>query len=199
MDMDSGARPMDDDASPVARNQAAATAGDQGAASAEDQGAASAGDQGTAAAGEPWVQAPPPPPGDPGGQYAGSYPGTSVLAMPEDSRTWALGAHVSALLGGFLGGLPAFVGPLVVWMTRRDTDPFAAEHGRQALNFNISVALYAVALIMLTVVTFGFGLILAVPLGIALGGFWLVASVMAAVKAGNGEPFHYPVTIPFVN
>jgi uncharacterized Tic20 family protein len=106
---------------------------------------------------------------------------------------------VSALLGGFLGGFPAFVGPLVVWVTRRDTDPFAAEHGREALNFNLSVALYAIVLVILTVFTFGFGLVVSLPLGLALGAFWLVASVMAAVKAGNGEPFHYPVTIPFVS
>jgi len=195
--------PEDPPISPGADRTSASAAGIAQAPPPPSAGSASA---------DNFAQAPPPPstgfgsPSGPGswgsatpGAFPGSGGGLTAASGVDDSRTWALGAHVSALVGGLLGGLPAFVGPLVVWLTRRDTDPFAAEHGREALNFNLSVALYAIVLIGLTVLTLGFGLILSLPLGIGLGGYWLVASIVAAVRAGNGEPFRYPLTIPFVS
>lgn len=201
--MDSEARPPDDDATPAAQEPAASPLSSQEEASTPapqmpPPAADPSSDQTPLEppSGDQWAQAPTPPPSY---SPSGAYPGSAPAPRPDDSRTWALGAHVSALLGGFLGGLPAFVGPLVVWLTRRDTDPFAAEHGREALNFNLSVVLYAVVLVVVTVFTLGIGLILSLPLGIALGFFWLAASVIAAVKAGNGEPFRYPLTIPFVS
>ncbi len=102
------------------------------------------------------------------------------------------------MVGGFLGGVPAFVGPLIVWLVRKDADPYAAAHGRNALNFNLSVLLYAVGLLVLTLVTFGLGLLVALPAGLALGAAWLVLSVVGTVKAANDEPYRYPLTIPFV-
>ena len=116
----------------------------------------------------------------------------------QESRTWAIGAHLSALAGGFLGGLPAFLGPLVVWLVRKDADPYAAAHGRDALNFNLSVLLYALALVVLSIFTFGVGLLVAIPAGTILGVGWLVFSIIGAIKAANDEVYRYPLTIPFV-
>lgn len=116
----------------------------------------------------------------------------------EDARLWAVGAHVSAIAGGFLGGLPAFLGPLIVWLVRKDTDPYAAAHGRNALNFNLSVLLYTGILIVFTIVTLGLGALLTVPLWGLLGVIWLVLSIVATVKAANDELYRYPLTIPFV-
>ena len=121
-----------------------------------------------------------------------------TVVADQQSRYWAIGAHLSALVGGFLGGLPAFLGPLIVWLVRKDADPYAAAHGRNALNFNLSVLLYAVALLVLTVVTFGLGLLVALPAGLVLGAAWLVLSIVGAVKAANDQPYRYPFTIPFV-
>jgi uncharacterized Tic20 family protein len=129
-----------------------------------------------------------------GGQSA-----PATIGRPDQqSRLWAIAAHVSALVGGFLGGVPAFLGPLVVWLLRRDVDPFATEHSRDALNFNLSVLIYYAALILITIVTFG----LSVPLTLALGGLvwlgWLLFSVLGAVRAASDQPYHYPLTIRFV-
>lgn len=124
----------------------------------------------------------------------------SASAQPGDgaSRAWATGAHLSALAGGFLGGIPAFVGPLFVWLARKDTDPYAAAHGRNALNFNLSVLVYAVALVVLTLFTFGLGLVITIPLGMLLAGGWLVLSIVGTLRALANEPYDYPLTIPFV-
>ena len=116
----------------------------------------------------------------------------------QESRYWAIGAHLSALVGGFLGGVPAFLGPLVVWLVRKDVDPYAAAHGRAALNFNLSVLVYAAALIVATIVTFGVGVVLTVPAGLALAVGWLVLSIVGMVKAANDKIYRYPLTIPFV-
>jgi uncharacterized Tic20 family protein len=109
-----------------------------------------------------------------------------------------MGAHVSAIAGGFLGGVPAFLGPLIVWLLRKDRDGFAAGHGRAALNFNLSMLTYAGALLVFTLVTFGLGAVLTAPVGVGLGIVWLTFSIIGAVRAANDEPFRYPITIPFV-
>jgi len=135
-----------------------------------------------------------PPPG-----WAGSAaPAVPAAVGGEESRRWAIGAHVSAIVGGFLGGIPAFLGPLVVWLLRKDEDGFAAGHARAALNFNLSMLAYAAALVVFSFITFGVGLLLAAPAGAVLGVLWLVFSIMGAIRASNDQPFRYPLSIPFV-
>jgi len=109
-----------------------------------------------------------------------------------------MGAHLSAIAGGFFGGVPAFLGPLIVWLLRKDRDGFAAGHGRAALNFNLSMLVYAGALVVLTLITFGVGALVAAPVGAGLGIVWLAFSIVGAVRAANNEPFRYPISIPFI-
>lgn len=127
---------------------------------------------------------------------------TATTAMPvtpsAESRNWALGAHLSALGGALIGGVPALFGPLIVWLVRRDEDAFAAEHAREALNFNLSVLIYAAAAVVLTVVTLGLGLLAVLPLGALFAVFWLVVTVMAAIRAANGETYRYPLSVRLV-
>jgi len=128
--------------------------------------------------------------------------GATLTSTSSESRNWALAAHLTALAGAVAGGVAAFVGPLVVWLLRRDADPFAAEHARQALNFNLSVLVYAlvglVGGLVLTVLTLGLALLVLVPLaGIALVGY-AVVSVLGALAASRGRPFAYPGALPLV-
>jgi uncharacterized Tic20 family protein len=148
---------------------------------------------------------------DPGGSAAHRYwdgsrwtdalssaiPPASPTNARDDSRNFALAAHLSALLALFVG-LP-FIGPLVIYLIKKD-DPFVRQHAAEALNFNLSVMLYAVVLFVvgaiLLIVVVGFLVwLLLIPLGIV----WLVLVVIAAVKAGQGETYRYPLTIRFVN
>jgi uncharacterized Tic20 family protein len=97
-----------------------------------------------------------------------------------------------------MGGVPAFVGPLVVWLARKDNDPFAAEHGRNALNFNLSVLVYVLALVIVSIVTFGVGLLVTIPGFIALGLAWFAFTLVGTIKAASSETYTYPLTIKFV-
>lgn len=109
--------------------------------------------------------------------------------LSSEVRNWALAAHLSAFAGALVA--LAFVGPLVVWLVKREEHPFIAEHGREALNFNLSVLLYGIVFTVLAFVLIG------IPLLIALGIFWLVVTILAAVRASNGESYRYPLTIRF--
>jgi uncharacterized Tic20 family protein len=114
----------------------------------------------------------------------------------DDTRTWALAAHLSALLSLFVG-FP-FIGPLVVYIVKRD-DPFVRRHAAEALNFNLSVFLYLVVggIATFVLIFFVVGLFL-LPLFVVGVILWLVFTCLAAAKAGEGEEYRYPLTIRFV-
>ena len=136
-----------------------------------------------------------------GGAVAATVPPEVASWRPvseRESRYWAMGAHVSALIGGFMGGIPAFLGPLVVWLVRKDVDSFAAAHARAAFNFHLSVIIYAAVLFVLTFLTFGLGALLTVPAGIVLGLAWLLFTIVATLRAADDRLYRYPLAIPFL-
>lgn len=108
-----------------------------------------------------------------------------------ESKNWATIAHFSALV--MFIGIPSFVGPLVVWLMKKDQDEFVAMNAKEALNFNISFFLYAVVSALLIVV--GVGLLLLPAVGVA----WLVLVIIAGVKSSSGEYYTYPFTLRLVN
>ncbi len=128
-------------------------------------------------------------------------PGPHPSGLPSEARTWALGAHLAAYVGAWI--FLAFVGPLVVWLIRREHHPFVDHHATEALNFNLSMLLYLVVGFVLAVpvglLTIGLGLI---PIGVAalaLSLAWLILPIVAAVKASDGEGYRYPITIRFIS
>lgn len=107
--------------------------------------------------------------------------------VDSDSRGWAVAAHLIPLLGF------GFIGPLIIWLIKRDEDAFVEEHSREALNFQISVLIYGIISGLLILVLIG---LLLLPVLVI---FWFVASIVAAIKAANGQAFRYPLTIRFVS
>jgi uncharacterized Tic20 family protein len=122
-------------------------------------------------------------------------------ATPEptvgDERTWAMLGHLSAL-SAFITGIGCVLGPLLVWLIKRDTLPFAGEQAKEALNFNITVIIAAAALWLFTILTLGIGLLITVPACLGLFVAWLVLTIIAAVKANSGEHYRYPFTLRLV-
>ena len=112
-------------------------------------------------------------------------------------------AHLSALVGGILtsgwaGSIGCFIGPLIIWLVKKDTMPFVDDQGKEALNFNITVGIAFFVLFLLAVLTLGIGLIIAVPLWIIIGIAWLVFTIIAAIKANEGVAYRYPFTLRLV-
>lgn len=127
----------------------------------------------------------PPPYGQPQ-PYAG--PGGPLTP---DERTWGGAAHWSALVGAFVA--LAFLGPLIVMITKGNESAYIRRQAVESLNFQLSMLIYAiVAAISLLLLV---GLIL-LPL---VGLLWLIFTIIGSVKAANGEEYRYPLTIRMVS
>ena len=132
---------------------------------------------------------PPPPPSD---------------APSQEERQWAMFAHLSALLGGILtsgwaGSVGCFIGPLIIWLAKKDSMPFVNDQGREALNFNITVGIVFLVLFLLSIMTLGLGLIVTFPLMVIVWVAWLVLTIIASVKANQGIAYRYPLTLRLIS
>lgn len=119
-------------------------------------------------------------------------PVTEPTGMPtQDERTWAMVAHLAAL-GFFIVPFGNILGPLVVWLAKRDQSAFVAVHAKEALNFNITFLIGALVCGVLLVFSIG------ILLGAVMFVFWLVLTIIAALKANEGAPYRYPLALRFV-
>lgn len=124
---------------------------------------------------------------EPGGEMESSGGGE-----PDgDSRQWAMIAHLSALIG-FVIPFGNLIGPLVIWQMKKDM-PFVADQGKEALNFQITVVIAVFVCLLLSLVVIGMLLLPVVGIGA------LVLTVLAGIKANNGEAYRYPFTLRLVN
>jgi uncharacterized protein len=119
-------------------------------------------------------------------------PVTEPTGLPtQDERTWAMVAHLAAL-GFFIVPFGNILGPLVVWLAKRDQSAFVAAHAKEALNFNITFLIGALVCGVLLVFSIG------ILLGAVMFVFWLVLTIIAALKANEGAPYRYPFALRFV-
>jgi uncharacterized Tic20 family protein len=106
-------------------------------------------------------------------------------------RLWGALAHLSAFAMYFTG-IGHIVGPMIIWLWKRDTDTFVAEEAKEAMNFNISVSIYAIFCGLLCLLLIG------IPLLIALHTFQVVCIIVGGLKASDGRPFRYPLNLRLV-
>ncbi|MEO5596468.1 MAG: DUF4870 domain-containing protein [Lysobacteraceae bacterium] len=128
---------------------------------------------------------------------------TSPPPMPEgvptaEEKQWAMFAHLSALVGGLLGGWGFFIGPLVIWMMKKDTMPFVSDQAKEALNFNITVTAIFVILWIFGFMTLGVGFLIAMPIMFILGLAALILVIMAGMKANEGVAYRYPFAVRMI-
>ncbi|WP_279236585.1 DUF4870 domain-containing protein [Dyella sp. RRB7] len=134
-------------------------------------------------------------------------PSNDATATPSGTpstqeRQWAMFTHLSALLGliltGHWFGWGCFLGPLIIWLVKKDAMPFVDDQGKEALNFNITVAIVFFALFVLTLITLGLGVVIAIPIGVVVGIAWLVFTIIAAIRANEGVRYRYPYTLRLI-
>lgn len=127
------------------------------------------------------VDTPPPSPAPP-----------AVTSRQSDVNLWGMLSHLSALAG--MVGIPAgnVVGPLVVWLIKREEFPFVDDQGKESLNFQITMLIGFLICIPLAFIVIG--VFLMVALGIAN----LVLIIMASIEAHKGRPYRYPFSIKFI-
>ena len=115
----------------------------------------------------------------------------TYTAMRED-RQMLMIMHLSQLLD-FITGIGGFIVPLILWATQKDKIENMDEQGKEIMNFQISLFIYSIVCIPL-IFLFGLGFLLLVVVGI-LG---LIFPIINAIKASNGEPTNYPMTIRII-
>ena len=117
--------------------------------------------------------------------------GTGAGAVDQEVRNTAVAAHLSTF-AGLVVPFGSVIGPLAVWLTRRDRDPFIDDAGREALNFGISIAIYGVVALV------GALMLVGIPVLIAEVIAWVVLASLAAAKASQGQSYRYPLTLRLV-
>ena len=119
------------------------------------------------------------------------YTPAPIPMSESDARMWAMSTHLSALTGLFTG-IGSLVAPIIIWQIQKDKSAFVDYHGKEAVNFQITMAIaFAISFILMFIVI---GVFLISIVGIV----WLVFIIIAAVKANNGEYYRYPLTIRFI-
>ncbi len=110
----------------------------------------------------------------------------------KQTHTWGMLCHLTAL--STYVGIPFghIVGPLVIWLIKKDEFSFVDDQGKESLNFGISMSLYAIIAGILCFILIGFILLF------ALVAAHIVLVIMATVKASHGERYRYPFTIRLI-
>ena len=99
-----------------------------------------------------------------------------------DDKMWAMFAHLSYFVMGIIG-------PLVIWVVKKDKAPYVEDQAKEALNFQIAVTVAAMISVMTIV-------LIPIAMVIMLGG--MIYSVLAAVEANNGNYYRYPFTLRLI-
>ncbi len=117
----------------------------------------------------------------------------SGLSISEASiNSSAMLCHLMTF-SGLLVPLGGVLGPLIMWLVKKDEHPFINRHGIAAVNFHLSMMLYYFVSFLLAFVIIGFFFLIL----LALADF--ILSIIGSIKASNGEEFRYPLAIPFIS
>ncbi|HZA37623.1 MAG TPA: DUF4870 domain-containing protein [Candidatus Baltobacteraceae bacterium] len=119
-------------------------------------------------------------------------PPPPVSAPSSDVRTWCVLCHAAALLGLFFHFLGHLLGPLIVWLVKRGDSPEIDAHGKESLNFQISMLIYDAIAAILCLVLIGIPILI---------GLWILNTVLviiASIQASEGKFYRYPITIRLI-
>ncbi len=109
-------------------------------------------------------------------------------AFTKDERLWGMLAHLSAVAG--LIGIPFgnIIGPLVIWLIKKNEMPFVDDQGKEALNFQITMTIIFIISAFLVFVLIG------IPMLILVYVVTFILTIIAAIKANDGVAYRYPLT-----
>jgi uncharacterized Tic20 family protein len=112
-------------------------------------------------------------------------------ALDSETRNWGMACHFASF-SGFVIPFFSFLGPLIIWLIKKDEMAYVDHHGKESLNFQITILLAYIACFVLTFFIIGIFLFFAVFI------FWLIMTVVAGVKASSGEYYRYPLCLRLI-
>jgi len=113
------------------------------------------------------------------------------MAENQQEKTMAMLCHLLAL-AGLVVPFGNILGPLIVWLMKKDTSELVNDQGKESLNFQISFTIYGFVAAILSLIVIG------IPIAIALVVFWAVMVIMASIKANEGERYRYPLNLRLI-
>jgi hypothetical protein len=120
-------------------------------------------------------------------------PGEGPATANKDERMWASFCHLAAFAGLAVPLFGNFLGPLVVWLMKKDEFPLVDDQGKEALNFQINILIYSAISFLLIWACVG------IPLLIVVGIYAIVMTILATFQANQGVRYRYPMTIRFIH
>lgn len=126
------------------------------------------------------------------------YEGEAEVLGTEDIRgeekTWSMFAHLAAFVAmvPLVPVIGMVLGPLVVWLLKKDDMPLVAENGKRALNFNITMFIAYCAALILCIILIG------IPILFGLIIFHFIVTILAAIKASEGGVYEYPFSMKLI-
>jgi len=120
--------------------------------------------------------------------------------LTQEERTFGMLVHLAALVLFVVPSFGNIIGPLVVWLLKKDQSAWIDRQGKKALNFQISIIIYTLVVFVLVAIfaITSFGIPIAILLALGFVFFWLAMVIVSSVKAHNGEDFDYPLSIRFL-
>lgn len=113
-------------------------------------------------------------------------------SLSKDERLWGMLCHISAFAFFVFPAFGNILGPLIIWLIKKEEYPFVDEQGKEALNFQISITIYSLAAALLSIILIG------IPILIALFFFDFILVVIASIKANDGYHYKYPLSIELI-
>jgi len=111
--------------------------------------------------------------------------------VSKSDKTNGMLCHLLAL-SAFVTGIGIIVGPLIIWLIKKDESEYVDYHGKESLNFQITCVIAYILCIPLFFVLIGIPLLFVVGIG------WLVFTIIATIKANEGIRYRYPVAIRLI-
>jgi len=114
-----------------------------------------------------------------------------VNSPDKDERLWGMLCHLLAF-SGYLIPLGSVLGPLIIWLIKKDEMPFVNDQGKESLNFQLTMFIAVIVSVILMIVVIGF-----LFLGVLII-YQIIVVIMASIKANEGVRYRYPYTIRFI-
>lgn len=117
---------------------------------------------------------------------------TIVQAPDKDARNWAMICHLAAL-SGYMIPFGNILGPLIIWVLKKDDNPFIDDQGKEVLNFQLTMTIGFIVSGVLVFILIGFFLV------VVLAVYVLIMTIVGAINANDGKYYRYPLTLRFFN
>jgi len=118
------------------------------------------------------------------------------MSKNNTDNQWNMLVHLSSLSGYIGVPLGNVLGPLIVWQIKKNEIPEIDTHGKDALNFNLSMLLYLAVLTVFSLLVIT--LILTIPMIVIAVILHIIFTIKAALAARDGKEYKYPLTITFI-